>query len=136
MIWTLGVGNDTARYLKKLNETVPSVLRKFAMEFYRGITIATPVRTGRARFGWNCSVNSVDYSIPAEGIYALDTERAQNAFAHIKATDTLYVANSVPYIKQLNEGTSRQAPARFVEMRFEETAQRMNQYIRVNGRDN
>lgn len=66
----------------------------------------------------------------------IDYGRANQAFIRVKAGDTLYLANSTPYIKRLNEGWSKQAPARFVEMTVEGVENDVNKYAEQAIREN
>ena len=126
---------NVLRYIKAKKEYVPKLMRMFMVEFYRQVTISTPVDTGRARWGWNCSIRQPDMTNPPEGKYTLDARRAIETFSISAVTgkDTLYVTNAVPYIGKLNEGWSRQAPARFVELSFETAFNKLRKYIQVQG---
>lgn len=121
------------RFIQVKKEMIPKAMRMFGVEFYRQVIISTPVDTGRARYGWNCAIGMPDLSIPAaapegwsgesEGggaYYSVDAERAEQAFDMKKMDDkaVIYVTNAVPYIGDLNDGHSRQSPARFVELAF------------------
>lgn len=133
MPFVFGKGG-VARHIQAVKDRVPKLLRSFGVEFYRQVTIATPVDTGRARYSWTCAVDRPDFTITApapdgwEGqssggaaYYSLDATRAANYFTpdKVHADSTIYVANALPYIEKLNNGYSRQAPARFVELAFE-----------------
>lgn len=121
MNFKLGVGDPNVKRYIKINAARPQrVMRSFGIEFYRQVTIATPVDTGRARWGWNCSVGSPDLTIPAENKYNLDASRATKSFTAqvVSNADRIYISNAVPYIGKLNDGWSSQAPARFVELCF------------------
>jgi hypothetical protein len=92
------------------------------------VVVATPVDTGRARTGWTLSIGSADFYIPPEDTYP----NMQSGAAHATATrdaDTIlrplltrgadvytvvFDTNSVPYIEELNAGSSRQAPSDYV----------------------
>lgn len=126
---------NVMRYIKTKKEHAPKLMRMFMFEFYRQITLSTPVDTGRARWGWNCSIGRPDMTNPPEGKYTLDAGRAVETFSisAVNGKDTLYVANAVPYIGKLNEGWSRQAPARFVELSFETAFNKLRKYIQVQG---
>ena len=105
-------------------------MRMFMVEFYRQVTISTPVDTGRARYGWNCSIGTPDLNIPPEGQYNLDASRATGVFTvkNVTGKDTLYISNAVPYIGDLNDGWSSQAPARFVELSFGTSVRKLDKY--------
>lgn len=81
---------------------------------------ATPVKTGRARNGWRVGANNPDNSAPdmvgpfdPSGSARIDANRAVIAS---QPTGTHYfVTNNVPYISDLNAGSSLQAPVGFVQ---------------------
>lgn len=121
MNFKLGVGDPNVKKYIKINAARPKrIMRSFGIEFYRQVTIATPVDTGRARCGWNCSTGSPDLTIPPEGKYKIATSRATKSFTAqvVSNADSIYISNAVPYIGKLNNGWSNQAPARFVELCF------------------
>jgi hypothetical protein len=121
MKFNLGVGDPNVKRYIKINAARPKrVMLMFGIEFYRQVTIATPVDTGRARLGWNCSVGSPDLTVPPPGKYELDSTRAERVFTvqAVSNADSIYISNAVPYIGKLNDGWSSQAPARFVELCF------------------
>lgn len=104
------------------------LLKMAAVEFYRQAIIATPVDTGRARMGWNATINEPSNEVPAPApaghkgqsqggseFYPMPKIKSSFLRGVIKVTDTLYITNRVPYIGKLNAGSSSQAPARFVE---------------------
>ena len=134
----LGSGDPNLRkYIQVNKERIPRAMRMFTIEAYRQLTIKTPVDTGRARWGWNCSVVNPDFTIPMEApknqknYYGLDAGRAKSAFRAeiVSGNETLYISNAVPYIIKLNEGWSRQAPARFFELCFENACQKLFKYF-------
>lgn len=85
------------------------------IDAYGALITINPVRTGNSRWNWWCSIRSIDYKYEEHKNLTLDYSRARNVFASVKAGDTLYIANSTPYIKRLNDGHSKQAPKMFVE---------------------
>lgn len=79
---------------------------------------ATPVDTGRARGNWQVSVGEA-ITRPRErldktggGTIAEGVSRAGS----YRPGQTIYITNNVPYIGNLNDGSSAQAPANFIEM--------------------
>ena len=91
---------------------VTKLMKAATIEFFRQVTISTPVDTGRARVGWKPSINVPSSYVPPEGKYGMP---AIPKLGTITVRDTIYITNNLPYIKRLNNGYSRQAPARFVE---------------------
>jgi hypothetical protein len=126
---------NVRKYLNIQNRFVPRCMRNFMVEFYRQCTISTPVDTGRARWGWNCTIGTPSFTVPAEGKYNIDAGRAVKTFTvtAVSGKDTLYITNAVPYIGKLNEGWSRQAPARFVELAFDYAFNKLEKFISVRG---
>jgi len=79
----------------------------------------TPVDTGWARANWIPSVGAPAVS-PVGSRAAVDGGAAQQAalarlLGYKLEQGPVYATNNVPYIAQLNEGSSRQAPAAFVQ---------------------
>lgn len=111
------------QYIKKLEEDAAKVNRENAISAFQIVSIKTPVYTGNARWNWWCSVGSPSGKYEEHKGLSIDTSRALT-FEGVTINDVLYVSNSTPYIKRLNEGWSRQAPARFVEMAVEEIKNR------------
>jgi hypothetical protein len=92
------------------------------------VVTATPWRTGRARTGWTLSLGAPDSYVPDEDMYHNMQSGTARATAMRDADTTLrpllapgadvytvvFDTNGVPYIEQLNAGSSRQAPADYV----------------------
>lgn len=112
------------------------VIRRLQLRAMQALTSATPVETGFARAGWTPTVGSPARSLRSGGRFAqLDRpkdlevaktvaaqRRAANAAASQSIANTyrieqgrMFISNPVRYIVFLNNGSSAQAPARFVE---------------------
>lgn len=91
---------------------VTKLMKAATFEFFRTITISTPVDTGRARAGWTLSINVPSGYVPPEGKYGMPSMPKLGNFT---VKDVIYISNNLPYIVPLNNGHSEQAPARFVE---------------------
>lgn len=97
---------------------ISKVMRAATTEFYRQVTIATPVDTGRARHGWEITTDTPSDIVPPEGKYPPPKiqEHGEQNIINVDPQETIYITNRVPYIEKLNKGSSRQQPARFVEL--------------------
>jgi len=88
----------------------------------------TPVDTGAAKDSWNASVGHADLRIRDRqaGYYnplgEPDGERIPEIPGVAPWGAEIHVSNNVPYINDLNAGSSRQAPAGFVELTLAEVA--------------
>jgi len=102
---------DARRAAKAVTGEVQRTLREISFAGEVRIKRDMPVDTGRARASWghwDSSANSPD-STPAD--------------AHYEETDaglTIVQGSNVPYIEQLNEGHSQQAPAGAVRITLAE----------------
>lgn len=91
------------------------LMKSASIEFFRQVIIVTPVDTGRARYGWYITVGDPSKVVPDEGEYKMPDINTHSKFTHFTVKDKLFITNNVPYITRLNNGSSKQAPARFVE---------------------
>lgn len=104
-----------AAYRKKVEGSLTDTMRTVAIDALSGIGLATPVKSGRARANWNIAVNTVDRSITQDTNQPDYISEAKEATTDLKVTDTINISNNLPYIRRLNNGYSKQAPASFVE---------------------
>lgn len=93
---------------------IEKAMKMAIVECLRQLTISTPVDTGRARWGWFVTVGVPSSEIPPEGQYSIP-DVTSRANVSVSADVTAYIANNVPYIVELNDGSSKQQPARFAE---------------------
>ena len=72
----------------------------------------TPVDTGRARANWLVSLGTPR----TETVEVGGRPDPGRVVAPRVPQQAIFIANNLPYIRRLNEGSSTQAPASFVEM--------------------
>lgn len=112
--------------LLEIERVIERVVRVIVVNAVAELREATPVDTGWARANWVPQVGVPVFrpygAYPGKGGTAQDgfSERglAQVAiwrFGH----GPVYIVNNVPYIERLNDGSSRQAPAGFVQISIE-----------------
>ena len=97
-----------------LADEIDKETRKTALGILRDVILQTPVDTGRARGNWQASTSDINSTLETTDKSGSATITAQSANITIGA-DTYYIINNLPYIKRLNDGYSKQAPAKFVE---------------------
>lgn len=94
----------------------------------KNLALRTPFDTGRAAASWNASLNGVNERVQPDEVQFGGREEAAQAgevnLQGIKLGDSVFISNSLPYIRRLNSGWSRQAPAGFVEQVVEATKAR------------
>ena len=115
----ISVDLNTALGAEKIEQIMlgrtEKLMKMASVEFFRQVIISTPVDTGRARYGWYITVNAPSTQTPPEGNYVVPDINSHSNVGTFTVKDKLYITNNVPYITALNNGSSKQAPARFVE---------------------
>ena len=111
---------------------IESAMTMALVECLRQLTISTPVDTGRARWGWFVTVGSPSTEIPPEGHYSIP-DVTSRANVSVSADVTAYIANNVPYIVELNDGSSKQQPARFAERSAASAQNAVMRYLKSKG---
>jgi hypothetical protein len=103
--------SDIKRFSKQTGVALDKAVRKIAFDAFSMVTKKTPVDTGRAKGNWNFSVNSINESVDDE---ANSTGQGRPAKSpDIQKGDGLkqiYITNSLDYIHDLENGTSKKAP--------------------------
>lgn len=104
-----------------IDHVVILVQQKVAMQLLEGIVNMNPVLTGRSRGNWQ-----VTFGSPAigevggeEGPWPSAQDAINNGAAVVGSITTLgaiYLTNNVPYITELEKGTSKQAPQGMVQV--------------------
>jgi len=112
---------DPAEIVRAIERELQEVRTVLGTEFLRDVVPRTPVDTGHARRNWQAN-----YGAPSgqelPGVDQAGQNTIQSGVARIKSGEKrnaflpLIIENNVPYIGRLNEGSSRQAPAMFVEL--------------------
>lgn len=112
------VSRRAATVLSTLNSFVSDHAVRVARAIMASLIAETPVDTGWARSNWIATIgqahtgtvgskSSVNDNPQRASIRALDSYRTTQG--------EIFVANNVPYLVRLNEGSSAQAPAGFVQ---------------------
>lgn len=110
----------------KLNEQANRLAIQCAETIVGDLVQVTPVDTSQALSNWQVDLGKpVDSSIPpyfpgelgsTQGASSAEALAAARVVLHNKKPgETIYISNVLRYINRLNEGSSSQAPAGFVE---------------------
>lgn len=118
------------RRAKRVGVNVDKATKAVAKEMLAEVVLATPADTGAARSNWRVGVNGTDIGVVSPYAPGRHLGLAENANAAqaIKEGETrinaappnarLFIFNNVPYIGLLNSGSSKQAPAGFIQRAF------------------
>lgn len=117
---------------EELERGVTRLVQTVSIAVDQALVLSTPVDTGRARSNWIVSTGQPTSEVippyaPGEN---LGTGEGANANAALeqgrqeaenyRLGQTLFITNNLPYIGRLNDGSSAQAPAMFVEEAIQE----------------
>ena len=99
------------------------VVRKITLDLHANLVETTPVDTGWARANWVPRVRTpIDEAVgsPDGGGISAAQAAANSGIAQVLnyrlSQGRVFVSNAVPYIERLNDGSSTQAPAGFVQV--------------------
>lgn len=107
----MSFSGDIGSFVRKATEAHNKITRVATLELFSGIIRATPVDTGRARGNWQASVGA-----PVAGELEREDKAGSAAIADAEkntppgAGQMTYLANNLPYIEDLERGSSTQAP--------------------------
>jgi len=120
---------DLSTFSAGIEEEVNELKRKAALQILASVTLATPVDTGRARGNWTVSIGAPDSSASETKDRSGGATIAKGSTVASRAlpNETIFITNNLPYIVSLNDGSSRQAPAKFVERAVQAGIERIRQ---------
>lgn len=119
------MGAQSAAIGANLRVATAQVAIDFVLTLDAKLRRATPVDTGHARRNW---ISSVSQPHGAE----VDDDAAHAAgiaevLRYTLSLGPIWLANNAPYVRRLNYGWSKQAPAGFIERAIDETIQEVGQ---------
>lgn len=122
----LGLADRLERKAKSIEKSASQTAVDTALAIVGDLAYKTPVDTSEALSNWIVTLDSpatqrISPHYPGEGgstQRASAAETINNAKAVLKNKkpgQTIFITNNAPYIRKLNDGSSAQAPAGFVE---------------------
>lgn len=116
-------------FKKTIEEETEALIGRVLLAIQDSVVIATPIDTSRARSNWiptigTPAVAEVSFVMGAQGSTASEAYQramaaAQDVASKVKTGNKVWITNNVPYIRELNRGTSTQQAALFVERAVE-----------------
>ena len=118
------LGQFARRMLRLANRIEPEVARvkrEVALVVDQVVVPATPVKTGRARSNWIAAIGAPVREVretfgPTAAVSAAIAEAQVVIEGAGREADAIFISNNVSYIGKLNNGSSAQAPANFVQI--------------------
>jgi hypothetical protein len=154
----MALQNDIAKFkadlegmAKLVNLRMSSVLRYTAFQFLREVIPAHPVDTGYSRANWRMADDKPDTttSVPPSYLKQRGGSRYKGAKSKgwypqreptggdIKKDGTdIFVTNSVHYVRWLEEGHSKRAPAHFILMAAQRAGNKINDSVKKARQEN
>lgn len=108
--------------IEQLDRFTAMLITRLTLSITSELVIATPVDTGWARANWIPQIGApLDSPVgqrDASGVSSAGARQSiglASILTYTLNSGPIFISNNVPYITDLNEGTSRQAPAGFVQ---------------------
>lgn len=124
----MSFSDSLAKYCKAAGDQIDTVVRKTAIDLQASMIEKSPVDTGRFKSNWKCGIGAINS----------DASAAPNADAQgrtvavlqgYKPGNTIWLTNSLPYAKRLENGWSQQAPAGMVRLTMQDFQQAVKRAI-------
>lgn len=126
---------QTQAWADKANKRIDLAVQKIALEAFTRVILRSPVDTGRFRGNWLVSIGS------AQGGFTEDVDPSgviiisdvKETVLTLKAGQTIYLVNNLPYARRLEYGYSTQAPegmVRITALEFQPIVQAVAEQIR------
>lgn len=128
----MSFSRDMRRFSAKAAEAHDKITRVATLELFRGVIMATPVDIGRARGAWTTSVGAPSSSpdrIDKSGGASIAEAEAKTPAGAGQITN---LSNDMPYIIDLEDGSSTQAPEGMVRRNMDRVQRMVNAAIRNN----
>lgn len=103
----------------KIREESLNLTKGTSQQILYRVVLTTPIKTGKAKSNWRVShrnpTRAVIESYGKEVAADMAIMTGLGVIARTQPSQTVVIANNVPYILDLNNGSSSQAPAGFIE---------------------
>lgn len=113
-----GFADQVSSWVKKTEAKIEMAHRKIALDVFTRVILMSPVDTGRFRGNWQVAIGSMPSGTlelnDKDGTVAIG--RVQAEALNVKAGDTIFLVNNLPYAIPLEYGYSSQAPGGFVRL--------------------
>lgn len=125
--------DQIAAFARKTEAKIETAIRKIALDVFSEVILKSPVDTGRFRGNWQVAIGNV----PAGTLEVEDKTgtvtigKVQAEVLNLKAGDTIYLVNNLPYALPLEYGHSGQAPEGMVRI----TVQRFKPIVEAVARE-
>jgi hypothetical protein len=112
---------DLSRWQAQIPEKATLLVQGFTQTLFNEVqsggkySPGTPIKSGFARANWDGGIGAIP-SNPAATDPGAAAARVDAAILTAQAGDLVYLSNTAPYIRRLEYGWSKQAPAGFIRL--------------------
>ena len=125
----MSFADSLAKYCQAAGEQIDTVVRKTAFELQASMIEKSPVDTGRFKSNWQVGISAINVNTNSSaGSDALG--RVTTALQGYKPGNTIWLTNSLPYAKRLENGWSKQAPAGIVRLTLQDFHQAVERAVK------
>lgn len=128
----MGFASDVSKWTAKTEAKIETAVRKIAIDVFAEVIVMSPVDTGRFRGNWQVAIGSAPTgTVEIDDKAGTATLSAAQAKAlSLKAGQTIFLVNNLPYAQALEYGLSQQAPGGMIRL----TVQRWQPIVDAVGR--
>jgi hypothetical protein len=129
----MSCAGDVSKWTAKTEAKIETAIRKIAIDVFAEVIMMSPVDEGRFRGNWQVAIGSIPTGTleidDKEGTATLN--KAQAEALGLKAGQTIFLVNNLPYAEALEYGHSQQAPGGMIRL----TVQRWKPIVEAVGRE-
>ena len=111
-------------YAEVLDAKIEAVLKLIVLDIYNRLIDANPVDTGHSQANWRIALDE-----PDDAIRNGASGKQPPNLTEFPAGRDIFVTNPVDYVQWLNEGTSKQAPAGFIQIALAQVEAKVDSYV-------
>lgn len=113
---------DLSRIEKSIAGDIAEFMQKTVFEIYKGVTIKSPVDTGRFKGNWNINIGAPNYTVQQSATSSPygTAQSVTSELFKIDGTKPVYISNGLPYAAKLETGYSKQASIGMVDITLTE----------------
>lgn len=129
----MSFASDVAKWTAKTEAKIETAIRKIAIDVFAEVIMRSPVDTGRFRGNWQVAIGSAPSgTLEIDDKAGTATLSAVQAKAMgLRAGETIFLINNLPYARALEYGLSQQAPGGMIRL----TVQRWKPIVEAVGRE-
>ena len=113
-----GFGRQVGGWTHKTETKIETAVRKIALSVFTEVILMSPVDTGRFRGNWQVAIGSMPTGTLEidDKVGTATISKVQAEVLGLKAGQSIFLMNNLPYALPLEYGSSKQAPSGMVRL--------------------